>query len=81
MQSTGHKVSACKKKNDRESKSINIVLSKKFKSNSKRKYVDVKINGQTINSLLDTGSDIFIIDELTWKNIGQQKLQNTKKIT
>ena len=43
------------------------MLSKKVNSNGKRRYVDVKINGWTINSLLDTGSDISIIDELTWK--------------
>ena len=56
------------------------MLSKKVNSNCKRKYIDVKLNAQTINSLLDIGSDISIIDELTWKKIGQPKLQNTKKI-
>ena len=33
-----------------------------MKDNGKRKYVDIKINEQTVRCLLDTGSDISIID-------------------
>ena len=36
-----------------------------MKNNSKRKYIDTKINEQTVRYLLDTGSDISIIDEST----------------
>ena len=75
-----HKASVCKKKKYQKSKKINIVLFKKVNSNGKRKYVDVKINGQTINSLLDTGSVISVMDELTWKKIVFHNFGRPKKI-
>ena len=57
-----------KKKKKKPHNKVNIVLSKKeMKDNRKRKYVDIKINKQTVQCLLDTGSDISIIDESTWK--------------
>ena len=51
-----------------------------MKDNGKRKYVDIQINNQTLRCLLDTGSEILIIDESTWGKISQQKLLNTVKV-
>ena len=31
----------------------------------------MKVNDRNITCLLDTGSDIFTIDETTWKKIGE----------
>ena len=42
-----------------------------MKNNEKRKYVDMKVNGQNITCLLDTGSDISTIDKTTWKKLGK----------
>ena len=47
----------------------------------KRKFVNTKINGHIVKLLFDTGSDISIIDEVTWKRIGCPKLKKkTSKI-
>ena len=44
----GHKASMYKKRNYQKPKKINAVLSKVMKNNRKRKYVDMKVNGQNI---------------------------------
>ena len=77
---TGHKASMCTKRNYQQPKKINVVLSKVMKNKGKRKYVNMKVNGQNITCLLDTGSDISTIDETTWKKIGKPELRNTGKI-
>ena len=66
----------CRKRNYQKPKKINVVLSKVMK----RKYVDMKVNGQNITCLLDTESDISTIDETTWKKIDKPELRNTGKI-
>ena len=70
----------CRKRSYQKPKKINAVLSIVMKNNGKRKYVDMKVNGQNITCLLDTGSNISTIDETTWKKIGKPELQNTGKI-
>ena len=74
----GHKGSFCRKKK-RKTDRVNALRSKK-QSSEKRKYVDVSINGHTVTLLLDSGSDISIIDEDTWKKIGRPKLRETSKM-
>ena len=69
-----------RKRNYQKPKKINAVLSQIMKNNGKRKYVDMKVNGRNITCLLDTGNDISIIDETTWKKIGKPELRNTGKI-
>ena len=76
----GHKASMCRKRNYQQPKKINAVLSKVIKNNGKRIYIEMKVNGQNITCLLDTGNDISTIDETTWKKIGKPELQNTVKI-
>ena len=57
------------------------MLSKvEVRQGGKRKFVNTKINGHTVKLLLDTGSDISIINEVTWKRIGCTKLEKTSKI-
>lgn len=75
----GHKSTVCRKGKYRKAE-IKTIGSKNESRCDKRKYIEIKINGCNVNCLLDTGSDISIIDEVTWKKIGFPKLQNTKKI-
>ena len=70
----------CRKRIYLKPKKVNVVLSKVMKNNGKRKYVDMKVNGQNITCLLDTGSDISTIDETTGKKIGKPEFRNTGKI-
>ena len=59
---------------------VNIALFENIiKDGKKQKYVNTKINGQTVKLLLDTGSDISIINEETCKKIGSPQLKNTEK--
>ena len=45
-----------------------------------RKYVNVKINSKTVKLQLETGSDIAIISEDTWKYLGQPQGQPSVRI-
>ena len=46
----------------------------------RRKFVDIKRNGNYIHCQLDTASDITIIRENTCQKIGKLKLTHTKKV-
>ena len=46
----------------------------------KRKFVFLKINNVKIKLQLDTGSDITIINEETWRKAGKPSLVTSKKI-
>ena len=45
-----------------------------------RKYLYVKIQNKKVKMQLDSGSDIFIINTQTWKNIGKPTLFKSNKI-
>ena len=75
----GHTSSVCSRnKPQKHNHRINVVLSKKeIEEGQKRKFVTVKINGTDVKLLLDTGSDISIINEKTWKQIGSPPLRKS----
>ena len=68
----GHKITVCKKIKHE----VNAVLSR----TENRKYVDVLLNEKKVTFLLDSGSDITIIDQQVWRQIGSPKIRETKKI-
>ena len=82
----GHRSSHCMLKQKKGTKrdfktNVNVVLTKKCIQNGpRRKYLNVKINGQTVKLLLYSGSDISVISEQTWKKIGCPELRRTNKI-
>ena len=61
---------------------VNVVLSENvIKDGKKRKNVNTKINGQSVKLLLDTDSDICLINEQTCKKkIDNPPLKNTEKV-
>ena len=78
----GHKSSFCReKKSEKSNHRVNVVLSKKeIDEGQKRKFVSVRINGTNVILQLDTGSDISIINEKTWKQIGSPPLKKSSRI-
>ena len=46
-------------------KTVNVLSKSEIENGGKRKYVNTKINGHTVKLLLDTGSDISIVNEQT----------------
>ena len=46
---------------------------------SRRKYIDLAINGHPARLQLDCGSDITIISESTWRSIGKPQVSNTNR--
>lgn len=82
----GHKSSHCRMKQPEKGMSkgkykVRMVLTKKeIEEGQKRKFVQVKINGEKVQFQLDTGSDISIINETTWKRINKPRLTKTDKI-
>ena len=47
----------------------------------KRKFVKVQMNNKKFMFLLDTGSDVTLINEQTWRKIDRPTLLKTEKIT
>ena len=58
-----------------------ILSRKKIEEGQKLKYVNVKINGVNKKLQLDTCSDIYIINVLTWKQIVSLPLNKKKQLT
>ena len=80
----GHISAHCKsKRNKLKSKKnkVNIVLSRQeIEEGQKRKFVRAKINGKNVKLQLDAGSDISIINTVTWIKIVRPLLQKTEKV-
>lgn len=72
----GHIATACQeqKKPRRKASGVNCVKS------VDEKYFTVNINNISCQALLDTGSDVNIIRQDTYKKIGQPKLQQTTRL-
>ncbi|KIH67534.1 hypothetical protein ANCDUO_02136 [Ancylostoma duodenale] len=48
--------------------------------NSTRMYVEAKVNQHPVSFLLDTGSDITLLNEDVWRSMGSPKLENTNVV-
>ncbi|KIH64218.1 hypothetical protein ANCDUO_05475 [Ancylostoma duodenale] len=48
--------------------------------NSTRMYVEARVNQHPVNFLLDTGSDITLLNEDVWRSMGAPKLENTNVV-
>ncbi|EYC38385.1 hypothetical protein Y032_0721g1828 [Ancylostoma ceylanicum] len=48
--------------------------------NSTRMYVEARVNQHPVSFLLDTGSDITLLNENVWRNMGSPKLENTSVV-
>ncbi|KAK5967139.1 Peptidase A2 domain-containing protein [Trichostrongylus colubriformis] len=48
-----------------------------LEANCPRVYVDVLVNNYQVRFLLDTGSDITLLNEKTWKKMGSPPLERT----
>ncbi|KIH44127.1 hypothetical protein ANCDUO_25858, partial [Ancylostoma duodenale] len=48
--------------------------------NSTRMYVEAKVNQRPVSFLLDTGSDITLLNEDVWRSTGSPKLENTNVV-
>ena len=72
----------CRRKKIRSNLSkecVNVVILKRWDSNlQRRKFINIKMNNNYIRCQLDTGSNLLIISENTWKNIGKPKLTHWK---
>lgn len=77
----GHKEGYCDSSKDNmrsksSSKSSNVITRvNQLRANDFRKYVQLRINNIDCNLQIDTGSDITLISEETWRQIGQPKCQ------
>ncbi|EYC24344.1 hypothetical protein Y032_0014g2450 [Ancylostoma ceylanicum] len=48
--------------------------------NSTRMYVEARVNQHPVSFLLDTGSDITLLNEDVWRSMGSPKLENTSVV-
>ena len=60
-------------------KKENVLSESEIENGKKRKSVKKKINGYTVKLLLDTGSNISIVNEQILKKIGCLPLRSTKE--
>ena len=68
------KLGKTKPKSTRNSaKANNIYIVSKINYDAIRKYIKVNINSTLIRLQIDTASDISIISEANWKNMGSPK--------
>ena len=66
-------------KNKRFNDRVKVILSRKeIEEGEKWKYVNVKINVVNIKLQLETSSDVYIINVLTWEQIGSPLLTKTE---
>ena len=59
---------------------VNMLSRHKIEEGQKYKFVYVKINNNKVKLQLDTGSDILIINEETWKKVGKFLLKKTDMV-
>ncbi|CAJ0602666.1 unnamed protein product [Cylicocyclus nassatus] len=48
--------------------------------NSTRMYIEAKVNSYPVSFLLDTGSDITLLNESIWRSMGAPRLENTNVV-
>ena len=62
-------------------KYMNIVISKVLGSDlQRRKFIDIKMNNDNVPCQLETGSDLLIRSENTWKKMIYQNWHLPKKL-
>ena len=72
-----------KPKNKKGTKVKSTVNSTKMENTEikmKRNFVKVQMNNKEVKFLLNTGSDVTLINEQTWKKIGKPTLSKMEKI-
>ena len=74
----GHKATHCRR--NRQRKSYVKTTKLEGEDQNKRKYVLVKIRNKEVKLLLDSGSDLTILNYHTWKRLGKPTMLQTKKV-
>ncbi|GAB1605680.1 hypothetical protein Ahia01_000850300 [Argonauta hians] len=75
----GHKSAYCKNKKS-NCKTVNAVYVKTgIQDTNKQKFIETALNGHKVKFLLDTGSELTVINEQTWRMIGSPVLRRTTK--
>ena len=59
---------------------VNLTNTENTEIKMKRKFVKVLMNNTLVKFQLDTGSDVTLIDEQTWKTIGRLTIRKMGKI-
>ncbi|KAK0416768.1 hypothetical protein QR680_012674 [Steinernema hermaphroditum] len=83
-QQVGHKKGFCKRPKDKHVHAIDV-SSPKSKRNasidaSTKKYVSIQVNGVPVEVLVDSGSDINLINEDTWFDLDQPRLRPAENV-
>lgn len=77
----GHVMHLCREKRSSTKSFVKAVISRKNGGgHNGRKFADIKMNNKNIRFQIDTGSDLSIISEDSWKKIGKPTLVRSEKV-
>lgn len=71
----GHKASLCRSEEEDSELPVKEVRSVTCGDESASMLADVEVNGVRVSMKLDTGSDLSLISEHTWRQLGKPKLE------